>query len=544
MSSSVGPLWTSTLTPVPITYNWTQFVPLSLPQYTDSSYDLWSQSILFNSQAETSLSNDKGRFSYLPLQDRLGYLLTDGSIASSVDWQPAQHTKNDNSNFTYIGRSYGVGSSVGLTDTATAKRDETVAYSYTEVGYHTSVECIRNVSSGFKLSPLTNATYESHWIIPAAFLASGPGPNTTESSSCANGILTDCGGVVTVGLNSSDDIVAAAWWASFESGLAMSGLPNATHYKGRSRPVDSLAYTTITAGKNNLHLNNIQCGISMIPSLFSVAVNVSERAIQTDLLSSESQQDIEPTGFIADSASSILGVMTVVDTAVYTSNMGTMLNRNIQNVKQQENLTFLTEEVILRGVAETLEALIDDYLIAVGSAQLLIANDTLPVFPQVVSNALDVGQKPYVLTTFFINIVIVILYISEAIRTRLWDRLPKFDYVDVKAVVVASSLGGGEIGERVQGQLDGKSDHTEERVKILLDEDTDPMLKLAYDGEEKGGENQGIPLRDSLSEMSNGDAEVDEESVHRYPEGSSSLGAHAESSRPSTAVSGYNILDH
>ena len=327
------------MTPIPTTHNWTQSVPLDLPQYTNRSYNFWSKSLLNYVEANATVSNDKGQFSYLPLQDRLGYLLTDGSVASSVDWRPAQLTKNDNSNFTYIGRSYGVGSSVGLTDDDTAKKDRTVAYSYTEVGYHTSVECIRNASSGFKLIRLRNAIDKPKWKIPASFLASGPGPNTTQSLSCANGNLDDCGGVVTMGLSDSDDIVAAAWWASFESGLAHLGLPKARNYKGKARPVDSLAYTTITAGKHNQNLINVQCGIRMIPALFSVAVNVLERSIQAKLLSNTSQQDIEPTGFIADSASSILGVMTVVDTAVNTSIMGTMLTRNINNVKQQKNLT-------------------------------------------------------------------------------------------------------------------------------------------------------------------------------------------------------------
>jgi hypothetical protein len=499
------------LTPISTTHNWTQSVPLDLPQYTNRSYNLWSQSLLFDVEANATVSNDRGQFSYIPLQDRLGYLLNDGSVASSVDWRPAQHTKNDNSNFTYIGRSYGVGSSVGLTDDATAKKDGTLAYSYTEVGYHTSVECIRNASSGFKLSLLVNTPDGPGWIIPASFLASGPGPNTTQSPSCANGNLTDCGGVVTVGLSGSDDIVAAAWWASFESGLAPRGLPNATNYKGKTRPVDSLAYTTIAAGKHNQNLNNVQCGIRMIPALFSVAVNVLERSVQAKLLSNTSQQDIEPTGFIADSASSILGVMTVVDTAVYTSIMGTMLTRNINNVKQQENLTITTEESILQGVAETLEALIDDYLIAIGSAQLLVAKDTLPVTPRVVSNALKVGQKPYIIATFFVNCMMIFLYIAEAIRTRLWDRLPEFDYNDVKAVVVASSLGGGGIGEKVQPHLGDKSDRIVGRVRVLLVEDTGPVLRLAYHSEGGGGgEASSMPLKDFSSEMGDGDGGVDE----------------------------------
>lgn len=517
------------MTPIPTTHNWTQSIPLDIPRYTDHSYDLWSQSILTEAKANATVSNKKGQFSYLPLQDRLGYLLTDGSVASSVDWRPAEHTKNDNSNFTYIGRSYGVGSSVGLADDAIVKKG-TVAYAYAEHGYYTSVECIRNASSGFKLHLLRPGDDEPYWTIPAIFLATGPGPNTTESPSFANGNYTDYGGVVTVGLGGSDDIVAAAWWASFESGLAGNGLPDATDYTGKTRPVGSPAYTSIAAGKQNQNLNNVQCGIWMTPALFSIDVDVSKRFIQAKLQSKTSQPDVEPTGFIADSASSVLGAMTNVDTSLFTSIMGTMLNRNIDNVRQQKNLTTTTEECILQGVAETLEALIDDYLLAIGSAQLLVASDTSPVHPHVVSTAFNVGQKTYIIATFFVNAIMVFLYVAEAIRTRLWDQLPEFNYADVKAVVAASSLGGVRIGEKVQTetQLGRKSDRTAGRVKIVLSEDAGPILRLACHEEEEGGGTSSMPLNDLSSEMDDGYGVVDEGTAGQPVEDLTRSGGHVE----------------
>lgn len=184
-----GPLWTGALTPVPTTYNWPQSVPLHIPQYTSRSYNLWSRSAL-EADANATASNKKGQFSYSPLQDRLGYLLTDGAIAFSVDWRLAVHTKNDNSNFTYIGYSHGVGSSVGLTDDATIKKD-TLAYNYTELDYCTNVECIRNASSSFKLHLLQSGTDGQYWQMPAIFLATGAGPDTTESPFFADGKYTD-----------------------------------------------------------------------------------------------------------------------------------------------------------------------------------------------------------------------------------------------------------------------------------------------------------------------------------------------------------------
>ena len=129
-------------------------------------------------------------------------------------------------------------------------------------------------------------------------------------------------------------------------------------------------------------------------------------------------------------------------------------------------------------------------MIAIGSAQLLVAKDTFPANPHVVSNVLNVGQKPYIIATFLINVMMIFLYIAEAIRTRLWDMLPEFDYADVKAVVVASSLGGGGIGEKVQAQLGGKSDRMAGRVRVILGEDAGPVLRLAYHG--RGEKEMGL----------------------------------------------------
>lgn len=113
--------------------------------------------------------------------------------------------------------------------------------------------------------------------------------------------------------------MAAAWWASFESGLAGNGLPDAIDYTEKICPVGSPAYTAIAVGKHNQDPNNVQCRIWMIPTLFSIYVDVSERFIQAKLLSNISQQDIEPTGFVTDYASSILGAMASVDTSPFKS---------------------------------------------------------------------------------------------------------------------------------------------------------------------------------------------------------------------------------
>jgi hypothetical protein len=358
-----------------------------------------------------------------------------------------QHTKIDNSNYTYIGRSYGVGSSVGLADNKTQDRYGTIGYQYIEIGYNSSVECIYNSSSQFGLRLIQPGQPEPLWETPALYLATGPGPNTTQSSGCAAGNLTDCGGFVTAGLGGDLTIVAAAWWASFESGNAGKGLPRPQAYLNKTRPSLSQAYTSIASGSMNTNLNNTQCSITMVPSSLSADVDTRTRTIKaTPQLSIHQVADIEPSGFIADSASLVLGVMASVDTTLYTSTLGTILQRNIDNVLQQHNHSTTTEQNTLQGVAESLQALIDDYLFSTASAQLMVSKDSSPTSTTISQVAFSVGQRGYAITIVILNAAVILCFVFEALRSRYWSHLTRFNYADIKSVIAASALGVRDVG--------------------------------------------------------------------------------------------------
>jgi hypothetical protein len=115
MSQGLSFLWSGAIAPVQTTARNSQF-SITLPQYTDDSSRYWARNGFYPGIFSASFVSPKGTFIYLPILDRLGYLIVDGSSATSTDSQQQVHSKNDNSNYTYIGRSYGVGSSVGLSD--------------------------------------------------------------------------------------------------------------------------------------------------------------------------------------------------------------------------------------------------------------------------------------------------------------------------------------------------------------------------------------------------------------------------------------------
>ena len=274
----------------------------------------------------------------------------------------------------------------------------------------------------------------------------------------------------------------------------------------RTRPPLSKAITTLTAGSAYQNLNNTQCSISMIPASFSIYVDTINRTISVTPQNNDAVVDIEPSGFIADSASSVLGYMSMSDTTLYSSVIGTMLQRNINNVNQQYNLSSSTRDTIDQGVAESLEALIDNYLLAIASAQLLIANDSIQVPARTFSYGFNIGEKRYAFAVFFLNILVILCVIFEVVRTKWWTHLPKFDYNDITSVVVASSLGGRAVGNAVlkgSKRANGSLDQATGVVSVVLRRGEGIVLDLAHASMENSDNEREEPEDISLEAYPN-----------------------------------------
>ena len=87
-----------------------------IPSYTNTSLIQEYPSEFPNPNQVTEVRNSKGVFTYRVGITMEGALLSSASSATTVDGSPRKHVKLDNSGFTYIGRSYGVGAPAGLTD--------------------------------------------------------------------------------------------------------------------------------------------------------------------------------------------------------------------------------------------------------------------------------------------------------------------------------------------------------------------------------------------------------------------------------------------
>jgi len=84
--------------------------------------------------------------------------------------------------------------------------------------------------------------------------------------------------------------------------------------------------------------------------------------------------------------------------------------------------------------------MIDDMLISFSGAQLMISPDgnySTPVNATI--TALAIGEEKYIYAITALNFLLVLVFIAEAIRTRGWEQLRKFDYNNISSLIVASA---------------------------------------------------------------------------------------------------------
>ncbi|MCJ1457310.1 hypothetical protein MMC28_007677 [Mycoblastus sanguinarius] len=343
-----------------------------------------------------------------------------------------------------MGRSYGVGSSVGLVD-ETFAQNTTRGYTYNENGYLTQVQCVVNSTSNWTISGpevYFPSTYPSLYMV-AGTLANG---NNENYAAC--------------GLGSPDGIFALV---------------------GSSRQNKNVF--AIAAGQNYAALDKIQCTVDFIPSEFSVSVNRTERLITVGLLASGSGvRDIEPTGKIAAITMRMPTSFSQQHACdLYTSLVGNTFMQNIQAIANDTNskdTNANTTEQTLRRVQDSLTSMLDNTLLAFSSAQLMIPRDVYSVSVSLSSSAVRIGESRYIYAVSAVNFVIILLSLIELIRTRVWKGLSRFNFTDVRSLIVGAAKGGtiiAEEAERIRVQYDA-GDRTEKsedralgRIRVRLE---------------------------------------------------------------------------
>jgi hypothetical protein len=123
----------------------------------------------------------------------------------------------------------------------------------------------------------------------------------------------------------------------------------------------------------------------------------------------------------------------------YQTVIGTTLTKNIANLETIQGRSNATN---LKGIADSLISIFDDTFGIYASAKLMLLNETNPTSVLASLPAVTFGNSTYIYPITIVNALIVLAYVIEAVRTRGWNQLPKFNFMDTKDIIISSSAGG------------------------------------------------------------------------------------------------------
>ncbi|KAI1339765.1 hypothetical protein F5Y15DRAFT_68720 [Xylariaceae sp. FL0016] len=130
--------------------------------------------------------------------------------------------------------------------------------------------------------------------------------------------------------------------------------------------------------------------------------------------------------------------------------------------------------VMKRGVGTAIESMLDNLLEACSAAQMVVlgGKQQTPVILQTRSFVLGDGRYTYGILG--VNLLVTLIFVTEAVRTRWWKEAPRFDFVDLKAVILNGWVAGNSI---VLAGCDSDIEEVALNVKFI-DRDGDTGLAL------------------------------------------------------------------
>ncbi|KZL84139.1 hypothetical protein CI238_02756 [Colletotrichum incanum] len=354
-------------------------------------------------QSGPSITTKEGLFTYSVGVKLLGSLIVSGASATTSDGSVRKHPKIDNTQYIYEGRSYGVGSSIGIGDAAISNKASATAYQYQEIGYTSNVECIYNRSMNFGIDSKSERTSR-------IFAVTGFVPDSIGSQQYSEYVGHDTKAIVAVGVAHSSE--------------------------------SPRRYISIAAGESYLALNATQCTVDFTPTLFNISVGIRGRNIT-----------VSPVGEVVDFNPGRNLTRTVVRqfelisndlTSFYESVLGNAFISSIAawNMSHNENGAVSEGGATLRGLENAITAMADSMLAAYGAAQLMVGNYSESRQAEVTIGVFVVGEKTYVVAVAVLNALVILAVTVEGLRTKGWRGLPSYDFSNPEWLITASFRGG------------------------------------------------------------------------------------------------------
>jgi hypothetical protein len=169
-------LWAGALTPFVVSTE--VHTSIAIPVYNpDLGNVFWNRTLSRDVQYATLMSSDgNGMYSYNPTDSLSGSIAHVAAFATTKAGPNRTHAKLDNSRYSYRGRSYGVGASVGLLHLDGHSDQSVRNYTFDETGYTAEVTCTQNTTSEWKIHPSTgNCSRIAEYFVKGSLPNSNPG---------------------------------------------------------------------------------------------------------------------------------------------------------------------------------------------------------------------------------------------------------------------------------------------------------------------------------------------------------------------------------
>ncbi|KAM0279147.1 hypothetical protein ACHAO9_011810 [Fusarium lateritium] len=389
-----------------------------------------------------------GKFTYSVGIQMLGSLLAGAASASPIHNSTRNHEKLDRTGYSYVGRSYGVGSSPGLGEVHYETGRNMLGWKYQELGYNAKVNCIYNKTADFRL--LTEG--DIRWA--------------------ARGELPD-----------SDDGYEYSNYIGFGEGNAVVAM-GVAHFKDKDVDVAPVRkYIGFAAGGFYKFLHKAQCEVNFEPTRFNITVSSRGKNITVVPTNDTDVPDIDPSRWLKGTLLRQFELIANDETNLYVSTVGTAFNTSIADhrLRLEMNNTLssrTSKNVTLEGIENAITAMVDDMLVAYSSAQLMVGGfkDETEGFVRV--TAISIGEKKFTIAAFALNMVVAALFILEAIRTRGWKGMTEFDPSDIRHVMIAASEGGGSLAHMGFSNSDKLG-----KIQVRVGDTARGRYTLAVDGE-------------------------------------------------------------
>lgn len=242
---------------------------------------------------------------------------------------------------------------------------------------------------------------------------------------------------------------------------------------------------------------DMQCELFFMPTRFNVSVDVVNSMIQVIPFEKSTDYDVDPTGVIKVQTFQQLWAFAAMDLTQLSSIVGRTFVTNVANIAQAhgspvpinpELLNGATTDAIrYQGVAEAIESILDNSLLAFALTQILVANDTTSSSLQAIASAVRFGTPAYTYAVFGMAVLTTVMYLIELALTRCWVKVEAFDISNIKTSIISAPAGGKPIANaagrfRNVSALGGSNGHTPDDVSSGIDtEDDGGSIRVFYE---------------------------------------------------------------